>query len=447
MNSTVKKSVFVLYLLEAPAVTVILVGWMTMLVVCNFGLQIPGVDRMHAMVKHQVYRMHHLSAPSNSKKLAGMQTEAAESDPKSSESKRSSELFNEVDTVQKSNTPAPFKILSYFYLALFSYAPWPVGLCVVAILLSMVNGIWFLIHPFKKSFLWGIGCIFVPFVSTVFEYKYWQEVRRPFEVGLICSALVGIAMGTALGAYRFIPADALRNSFAEEISHFKEPPATGMSIHSSDIELTTGKDAFFESALAAVTNSERGRTRIESLVKNEKKNYSVNFNDSGDLLVSDADLSTSKNRDKIAAIIEAAFLKNYDADEIRKQLAKDGTPAIAAALKILVEEDVSSVKASELGVEATEFLIADAIAKGNPVVISAKNERELNSKQRLASPCYAVIATDEETHQVLLYSCKKAQDGNKENLPGIENVGNGLIKVPVLLFPKYVRYISLAGTS
>jgi hypothetical protein len=445
MIPTIKKSIFVLYLLEAPLVTMILYGWLTMSAVCNFGFQIPGVDRMHAMVKEQVYRTHHLSAASNGTKLANTQREAAESDPKSSESQKSTDLFNEVGALQKSSIPAPFKILSYVYLALFSYAPWPVGLFIVAILISMANGIWFLIHPFKKSFLWGIGCIVVPFVSTVFEYKYWQEVRRPFEVGLLCSALFGIAMGTAVGAYRFIPPDALRNSFAEDISRFKEPPATGMTIHSSDIELTTGKDAFFETALAAVTNSERGRNRIESLVKKEKKNYSVNFNDSGALLVSDSDLSTSKNRDKIAAIIETAFLKNYDVDDILKQLAKDGTPAITAALNILVEEDVSSVKASELSVEETEFLIAQAIAKGNPVVISAKKERELNSNQRLGSACYAVIASNEETHQVLLYSCKKARDGNKENLPEIENVGNGLIKVPVSIFPKYVRYISLTG--
>ena len=33
---------------------------------------------------------------------------------------------------------------------------------------ALVGGIWFHLVAFRESFLWGIGCLFVPFVSLFF---------------------------------------------------------------------------------------------------------------------------------------------------------------------------------------------------------------------------------------------------------------------------------------
>lgn len=41
-------------------------------------------------------------------------------------------------------------------------------LLAVGFIISVVAGIWFLVVAFKQSVLWGLGCLFVPFVSLIF---------------------------------------------------------------------------------------------------------------------------------------------------------------------------------------------------------------------------------------------------------------------------------------
>ena len=58
----------------------------------------------------------------------------------------------------------------------------------------VVGGIWFLIETFKTGALWGLGCLFVPFVSLIWLVLHWQQGSKPFLL-----QLAGMGVGV-LGA-------------------------------------------------------------------------------------------------------------------------------------------------------------------------------------------------------------------------------------------------------
>ncbi len=61
----------------------------------------------------------------------------------------------------------------------------------------MVFGVILLVKAFQTSVLWGLGYLFVPFVSLVFVVMYWQETKKPFLYLLAGSAImvVGLVLG------------------------------------------------------------------------------------------------------------------------------------------------------------------------------------------------------------------------------------------------------------
>jgi len=60
-----------------------------------------------------------------------------------------------------------------------------IGLILIGALISIVFGIQLLITAFQTSILWGLGYIFVPFVSLIFVIVHWSEAKKPFLRGLI----------------------------------------------------------------------------------------------------------------------------------------------------------------------------------------------------------------------------------------------------------------------
>ncbi len=63
------------------------------------------------------------------------------------------------------------------------------GLGVLLMLVSMGTNVWIMVLAFQESVAWGLGCLFVPFVSLIFVIQYWQESKRPFLIGLATSVL------------------------------------------------------------------------------------------------------------------------------------------------------------------------------------------------------------------------------------------------------------------
>lgn len=58
-------------------------------------------------------------------------------------------------------------------------------LLVIGALIMIVFGIQLLIAAFKTSVLWGLGYLFVPFVSLIFVIVHWDVAKTPFLRGLI----------------------------------------------------------------------------------------------------------------------------------------------------------------------------------------------------------------------------------------------------------------------
>jgi uncharacterized membrane protein HdeD (DUF308 family) len=54
------------------------------------------------------------------------------------------------------------------------------ALLVVGGLIMLVFGVLLLIQAFNKSAMWGLGYLFVPFVSLIFVIKFWPETKKNF---------------------------------------------------------------------------------------------------------------------------------------------------------------------------------------------------------------------------------------------------------------------------
>lgn len=64
-------------------------------------------------------------------------------------------------------------------------------------------GIKLLILAFQESVLWGLGSLFVPFVSLIFIIMHWERCRSPFLRYLGYAFLAAFGMGiSAAGSMR-----------------------------------------------------------------------------------------------------------------------------------------------------------------------------------------------------------------------------------------------------
>ncbi|HAR45258.1 MAG: hypothetical protein A2X56_14915 [Nitrospirae bacterium GWC2_57_13] len=55
----------------------------------------------------------------------------------------------------------------------------------IGAVIAIVYGIILLVKAFQTSVLWGLGSIFVPFVSLLFVILHWDVAKKPFLMGLI----------------------------------------------------------------------------------------------------------------------------------------------------------------------------------------------------------------------------------------------------------------------
>ena len=52
-------------------------------------------------------------------------------------------------------------------------------------LVALIGGIWFLVVAFRQTIWWGLGCLFIPFVSIIFLIIHWSDAAKPFFVSLL----------------------------------------------------------------------------------------------------------------------------------------------------------------------------------------------------------------------------------------------------------------------
>jgi hypothetical protein len=70
-------------------------------------------------------------------------------------------------------------------------------LLIVGVVVMGITGIVLLIKAFQTSVLWGLGYLFVPFVSLIFVVMYWNDTKKPFLYML--AGLAVFVLGMVLG--------------------------------------------------------------------------------------------------------------------------------------------------------------------------------------------------------------------------------------------------------
>ena len=58
-------------------------------------------------------------------------------------------------------------------------------LIVLGALLAAVGGVWGIVVAFRRSLIWGLCYIFVPFASLAFLIVAWADAKRPFLVRMM----------------------------------------------------------------------------------------------------------------------------------------------------------------------------------------------------------------------------------------------------------------------
>ena len=61
-------------------------------------------------------------------------------------------------------------------------------------ILALVGSVWLWIVAFKESVWWGLGSIFVPFVSLIFALTHWEVAKTPFLIALLGGIMVGVSI-------------------------------------------------------------------------------------------------------------------------------------------------------------------------------------------------------------------------------------------------------------
>jgi len=68
------------------------------------------------------------------------------------------------------------------------------ALTVIGGIIMFIGGIWMLIEQFRSGILWGLACMFIPFVALIWLILHWQEGRRPFATSLGGMAVFVVGM-------------------------------------------------------------------------------------------------------------------------------------------------------------------------------------------------------------------------------------------------------------
>ena len=71
-------------------------------------------------------------------------------------------------------------------------------LSIVGAVLCIIGGLWLIVLAFQESILWGLACLFLPFVSILFVVTHWAEAKGAFLTSLAGAALI-IVFGTPFG--------------------------------------------------------------------------------------------------------------------------------------------------------------------------------------------------------------------------------------------------------
>lgn len=86
---------------------------------------------------------------------------------------------------------------------------------------SFFAGMSMIVLAFRKSLLWGLAYLFVPFAALVFLYRFWDEAKRPFFLGLKAWCVMAAGYGLLLVS---VPGSASDAPSVQEQTPVSPPP-------------------------------------------------------------------------------------------------------------------------------------------------------------------------------------------------------------------------------
>lgn len=82
-------------------------------------------------------------------------------------------------------------------------------LAISGLIAFLIGSVGFLIATFRAGILWGLSCMFLPFVSIVFLFVHWKTAAKPFLISMLGIAILFLSTmflpisGTGRGMSRF----------------------------------------------------------------------------------------------------------------------------------------------------------------------------------------------------------------------------------------------------
>jgi hypothetical protein len=64
----------------------------------------------------------------------------------------------------------------------------------IGAIIAVIYGFVLVVRAFQVSLVWGLGYLFVPFVSLIFIIVYWQVAKAPFLKSLISIPFMLVGM-------------------------------------------------------------------------------------------------------------------------------------------------------------------------------------------------------------------------------------------------------------
>lgn len=68
-----------------------------------------------------------------------------------------------------------------------------IPLILIGTVMAVVGNLWFLSVAFRQDVMWGLACIFIPFASFVFTFKYMDRAGKPISLSALGVAIIVVS--------------------------------------------------------------------------------------------------------------------------------------------------------------------------------------------------------------------------------------------------------------
>jgi len=66
-------------------------------------------------------------------------------------------------------------------------------LALIGIVIFIVGGIGCLLATFRTGLAWGLSCLLVPPIVTLYVICHWSEAKGPFKIQLVGFAIIALS--------------------------------------------------------------------------------------------------------------------------------------------------------------------------------------------------------------------------------------------------------------